>query len=181
MVSASTIDLFLHHLRACHTTLPELILALLQNPLLDCHPLTREIVSAAPNVLAALARNGKTHASVLTWAHDYVKDECHNAVSRLAQKQSGWHFGALHANAEQLEEFRIEYMARDIQTREPLLWDVIGFLISGESMSSDSGRKPESPPLKADLDVNEEDYWAALGDDAIPPPDPERPDEHPRV
>ena len=44
-----------------------------------------------------------------------MKDEYHDAVSRLAQKQSGWHFGALHANAEQLEEVRIEDTAPNVR------------------------------------------------------------------
>ena len=99
-------------------------------------------------------------------------------LSRLAQQQSGWHFGALHGNAEQLEEFRIEDMARDIQLCEPLLWDLVGFVISGESVSFDLTNKTQPHPLE--VEVNENGYWAALGDDAIPPPDPEWPEERPQ-
>ena len=177
MISVPTIDLLFQHFRAYNTTLPELVLAVLQNPLLHHHPFTREFVSATPDILAALARHGNTQTKLFAWAHDYMKLEYHEAVSRLARKQSGWHFGALHASAEQLEEFRIEDMAHDIQTREPLLWDLVGVIISGESMSSDPAHTAEPLPLEAE--VNEDEYWAALGDDAIPPPDPERPEERP--
>ena len=56
-----------------------------------------------------------------------MKDEYHNAVSRLAQKQSGWHFGALYANAEQLEEVRIEDMAPNVRAL-PLGSHWLGYL-----------------------------------------------------
>ena len=42
-------------------------------------------------------------------------------------------------------------------------------------MSSDPTNNTRSLPLEAE--ANEDEHWAALGDDAVPPPDPERPEE----
>ena len=55
----------------------------------------------------------------------YAKD-----IKDLAHVQNGWHFGALHTSEDQLKDFWIEDMARDMQRLAPELWDLLGLMLS---------------------------------------------------
>lgn len=65
--------------------------------------------------------------------------------------------------AQQVQEFWIEDMARDMQRLEPELWDLVVFLLSGENSSSCA----DTNLAGADM-MDEDKYFAALGDDAVP-------------
>ena len=59
---------------------------------------------------------------------DHLKDETQRLV--FQSEKQGWQFGAMHAQAEQFDRFRIDEMARQLATISPQLWLFIGSLIS---------------------------------------------------
>lgn len=116
MLSVTIINDILIYLRAHNTCLSEIILAGLRNPHFTTHAFTEDIARNVTDVLSALSRHKKTGDALDTWAHEHMKQQYHQSARRLAHKQNGWHFSALHATAEQFEEFRIEDMAKDFPT-----------------------------------------------------------------
>jgi hypothetical protein len=59
---------------------------------------------------------------------DHLKDETQRLV--IQSEKQGWQFGAIHAQAEQFKQFRIDEMAKQLATISPRLWLFIGSLIS---------------------------------------------------
>ena len=59
---------------------------------------------------------------------DHLKDETQRLV--IQSEKQGWQFGAMHAQAEQFEQFRIDEMAKQLAINSPQLWLFIGSLIS---------------------------------------------------
>jgi hypothetical protein len=88
---------------------------------------------------------------------DHLKDETQRLVSQ-SEKQ-GWQFGAMHAQAEQFEQFRIDEMARQLAAISPRLWLFIGSLIS-------SKYKPDEllEVNASDLEGIDEEIHRDLGD-----------------
>ncbi|EED84198.1 predicted protein [Postia placenta Mad-698-R] len=66
----------------------------------------------------------------------------------------GWHFGAIHMNASQIEDFHMDDMAVDMRNVTPELWDLIGYLLTGEENKSESEL--------VQMDAEEVEYWAVL-------------------
>ena len=66
---------------------------------------------------------------------DYLKEETQNLISQ--SEKLGWQFGAMHAQAEQVKQFRIDDMARQMTTISPRLWHLIGSLISSKFAPED--------------------------------------------
>lgn len=103
----------------------------------------------------------RTHSN-LQWATEYVKSKYAGEIRDLVQRNSGWHFSASTATADQLQEFRIEEMAERMQQIAPQLWDLVGLLLSAvKPIKSDlSGDSEMSGP-----DEEEEEYlWQQVGD-----------------
>jgi len=160
MLSVPIINDILLYLRSHNTSISELILAVLRNPQFETHPLTHDLACNTTEIVSALCGNRKTRDALDTWAHTHMKKLYHQAARRVAHKQNGWHFSALRATADQFTEFRIEDMAKDLRDLEPRLWDLVGYLLSGEDMDTE----PSEGDGADDAAMNEEDYFAALGE-----------------
>ncbi|KAG1721899.1 uncharacterized protein EDB91DRAFT_1064206 [Suillus paluster] len=67
----------------------------------------------------------------------------------MARQETGWKFSALNASSDQLEDFKLEDMARDMQSLAPELWGMLGDVLSA------SGQTTE---VICD-DADDEEYW----------------------
>jgi hypothetical protein len=61
---------------------------------------------------------------------DHLKNETQSLISQ--SENEGWQFGAVHAQAQQFDRFRIDEMARRMAATSPQLWYLIGSLISSK-------------------------------------------------
>jgi hypothetical protein len=59
---------------------------------------------------------------------EHLKDETQSLISQ--SENQGWQFGAVHAQAQQFDQFRIDEMARRMAAISPQLWHLIGSLVS---------------------------------------------------
>ncbi|KAG1741905.1 uncharacterized protein EDB91DRAFT_1081690 [Suillus paluster] len=71
------------------------------------------------------------------------------SINQMAQQETGWKFSALNASSDQLEDFKLEHMARDMQSLAPELWGMLGDVLSA------SGQTTE---VICD-DADDEEYW----------------------
>ncbi|KAF8144248.1 hypothetical protein K438DRAFT_1488274, partial [Mycena galopus ATCC 62051] len=63
-----------------------------------------------------------------------VKFKYAESICNLAGKENGWRFSAANTSAKQLENFRIEDMATKMKKLAPGIWDLLGLLLSANSM-----------------------------------------------
>ncbi|KAH9833452.1 uncharacterized protein C8Q71DRAFT_909496 [Rhodofomes roseus] len=177
MLSMTTLQTILQFIHAQNTTLSEVVLAVIRNPTLERNALAHGLVANTTNFLTALSRHGKMRDALDEWAHKYMKVQYHNSARRLTEKKNGWHFSALRATAKQFNDFRTEDMAKHMQELEPQLWDLMIFMLSGEDAAPLGSEDGDT----ASGEMNEDEYWVALGDDREPAPDAARPDEPPQT
>lgn len=83
MLTITTIDTLFRYIDSLNTTLSEVILAVLCNPHFERHALTQDIIVHVPELLSALSRNSRMKPSLLTWAHDHMKQHYHESARHL--------------------------------------------------------------------------------------------------
>lgn len=54
-------------------------------------------------------------------------------IANLANKESGWHFSAKHAKAEQVEAFSLARMSSTLEAKAPLSWNLFGTLLQSDT------------------------------------------------
>ena len=120
-----------------NVTASNLVLLLLQDNRLQDLPCTQNLINQADEILQAFYEHPKSSKSALTWASDLMKSRYAASVRELANKENGWHFGALRASAQKLQEFRIENMAQKMEELAPELWDLLGLMLSADKRQTE--------------------------------------------
>ncbi|KAF8179487.1 hypothetical protein K438DRAFT_1908311 [Mycena galopus ATCC 62051] len=118
----------------------------------DEHPAVQDLLTHSPDILDALVNHPQSAKSTLSWATNITKTRYAAAIRELSDHKNGWHFGAAHSKAEQLEAFRIENMARDIRLLAPELWDLIGLMLSADERIAATEPLAEDDPMVSDND-----------------------------
>src|SRR5271170_6818680 len=80
-------------------------------------------------VLYALSKHSQTSQSTLTWASNLVKQMYAHSIKRLMPWENGWHFNALRASVDQLNDFHIEVMVQEMKQLAPELWEMLDILL----------------------------------------------------
>lgn len=78
-------------------------------------------------------------------------------LQALTRIETGWHFSALHATADQIEDFHLEDMATQMEAIAPTLWRLLDVLVL-----VNASKKRALPKENEVLDEDEEGYWDAL-------------------
>ncbi|KIK75243.1 hypothetical protein PAXRUDRAFT_19163 [Paxillus rubicundulus Ve08.2h10] len=154
-------------LEHCQTTASQFLKTVLTHRQYDDQPIVRDLLLHSTEVLGALLAH-----PIKTWdfmqccakliSDLYLKEICHTA-----SEDGGWHFGALTATTQQLEDFNLDDMARDIEAHAPGLWTFVGlFLQCDEKQKGGSGGNlGTEKDVDADVVMDEqsmdmeEDYW----------------------
>src|SRR5882762_5896902 len=106
--------------------------SLLASPALTSHPSVQKLNSDLPDILQMLGSHSALSTSVTDMCHKYMMHKYANEALHLVSKKNGWHFSAWHASAEQLEAFSLEDMAQQLTAQAPLLWDLLGTLLTAD-------------------------------------------------
>lgn len=108
-------------------------------------------------------------------------------IASLANKESGWHFSARNAKADQIEAFSLKAMASTLEHKAPLSWNLLGSLLQSDPARlrrrlKTLGLNPH--PTTADgLWDDEDEYWESsgiVGDELGPQTEKERPSKRKR-
>ena len=127
-----------------NVTASNFVLLLLQGNRLQDLPCTQNLINQADAILEAFYEHPKSSKSALTWASDLMKSRYAESVQELANKENGWHFGALRASAQKLQEFWIEDMAQKMEELTPELWDLLGLMLSADKRQTERIAKAKS-------------------------------------
>ncbi|KAF8969024.1 hypothetical protein BDZ97DRAFT_1654271 [Flammula alnicola] len=96
--------------------------------------------------------------AVKTWAINVTRESYALELQMLVEESPEWRFSALHASSRKVEEFKIDEMARKIKTRAPVLWNLLGSLLSTSNRST-----PDENPMEED-ESSDSELWEHFGD-----------------
>lgn len=152
-------------LQSLNLTPTNLILCLLEDPAYIRHPAVHDLLRHSNTLMTAFVQQPRTSDTAISWAHNVMKEHYSESIHYLASnRDNGWHFGALHASAQKLQDFRIEDMAREIKRLAPELWDLLDILLSTEQESKHlRHRDTDGDEVMRAPDVDEDaDLWDQL-------------------
>lgn len=132
MIHTTTVNHLLGIFNGLGLSLADLIISIFARGF-ENHEFRRDLTENRGALLTALQHCPQTSGFVQQWAHQSIKTHYYRSARALTRKENGWHFGASHISPEQVLNFRIEDMAADMQRIAPDLWDLISYLVSGES------------------------------------------------
>jgi hypothetical protein len=142
--------------------------------------LTDGSVASHPMVLAFLGSRSEVISLLLSMEPQDVGFQCadnlmkerynlKDEIRELLKEEHGWQFNALHASADQIDQFRIEEMASNMEQRSPYLWSLLGQLLSSAQSKMGGASKFKAAASsesqdEANQSSEEDDLWDQLGD-----------------
>ncbi|KAI0691137.1 hypothetical protein BC835DRAFT_1417357 [Cytidiella melzeri] len=159
----------------------QLLITLLTNSRYEAHPQRHLFINEWPALLTTLAAHEDPLVRVATqeFARALVTKELTAEVSRLAEKESGWHISAVNARAEQFGTFTIDGMARRMQEQAPVLSTLLGALLNSDPTRTQRQRqfseeqvRSAVDPSAVEMDVTwgeEDEYWCDADLDMLGP------------
>jgi hypothetical protein len=136
-------------------TAADFILTLLERASLQDNPCTTSLLDNATPIIDAFSKNATSSASTFAWARKSIQKKTSESIKLLTQNDD-WHFGNIHASAADLEDFKIEEMAKVMKARAPDLWNLLYILLSGET-DADGDHIMEDVTLDGESDAEFDD------------------------
>jgi len=111
----------------------------------------------------AFLEHPQSSNDVWKWASSVEKQKYNQSIWDLAKKDTGWHFGAMHASERKLLDFQIKDMVIKMQQLASELWDMLGFLLSANLHKAHHGVSPDAdekvPVRETNVLPPEEELW----------------------
>lgn len=154
----------LNKIQAKNMTASHVVLALLKDPDLREHALSKDLVSRTKEVLSAFETNPHSRQSTLEWANTVTKTKYAASIRAMSDVNNGWHFGNTSASQGQVKEFKIEEMAETMEEMAPEIWDLLGMILSADHRQT----QREKPAVPTNVQPATRD---ADGDETMAPPE----------
>ncbi|KAG1805967.1 uncharacterized protein BJ212DRAFT_1283110 [Suillus subaureus] len=166
MSSSAPIDEVLNTLQLVGISRSNFLLKLLANKEYINHIAVKDILQNKQLILDALLKSAEDSLSTeLKWVTDLIKDVSARKMVVLSAKESGYHFDVVHTVLEQLEDFSIEELAKDMEKLAPVTWDFLDTALSMRTAQKiGAGKDHDEHQLEAGMDSDEEAYWEELGE-----------------
>ncbi|KAH7917504.1 hypothetical protein BV22DRAFT_1108559 [Leucogyrophana mollusca] len=156
-MSAVSVEGVLRAFAHYNISVSSFIISLLETPAYQSLLSVIDLTSNIEHILAAFVSNSRAYRSTLRCASNLIKRTYARSISELARRENGWHFSALRASAKQLEAFRLEEMAQDMERLAPELWELLDTMLSADHKESSGPRNVR--PHRNSMPTEEEDYW----------------------
>ncbi|KZP14845.1 hypothetical protein FIBSPDRAFT_751267 [Athelia psychrophila] len=143
MAQPSSSPEYLKALQEFNVTASQLILTLLKDENLREHELTEDLVSHTKEILSAFNDHPASSKLAMEWAEEVMQKTYTQSIREMSHKSNGWHFGALHASAGQLRDFRIEDMAEKMRKMAPELWAILGLMLHANRRGPDEEQETD--------------------------------------
>ncbi|KAG2336030.1 hypothetical protein BDR05DRAFT_1006230 [Suillus weaverae] len=134
------------------------VMSLLESPHKFCQFPINDLAAHFTMVLATSLAHPNLNSSVVSWASTLYTEQLKQSVVQLSKEEHGWHFSTTNVLAEQLEEFWLEDMAKDIEHVTPDMWHLLDALLL-------ANQRFAGPTMEHDIaNKDEEQYWAEVED-----------------
>jgi len=166
MASSAPIDKVLDTFQLVGISVSDFLLELLTNKKYNNHIAVKDILYNRQPILNALFKSAQDSSRTeLKWAMDLIKDICAHEMVVLSAKESGYHFNVVHTILEQLEDFTIEALAKDMAKIASVTWDFLNTALSARTQRKTcDGKHCDRHQLEAGMDSDKEAYWEELGE-----------------
>ena len=132
MLNDSTAAALLQCFSDHNTSISDFLCSILQNPHLQHHDLVCEFHHSIVDTLGTLSDLPTLRSVILDWAISKVNRRHSKSIRDLTSIKHGWHFSATNTSVDQIREFRIEDMVKQIKTVAPALWNTVRVLLSAD-------------------------------------------------
>ncbi|ETW78198.1 hypothetical protein HETIRDRAFT_326030 [Heterobasidion irregulare TC 32-1] len=116
-------------LAAQEINLADFLISLLGNPYYQDHPVLINLIARSGDLCTVFYKNRTSSGIIIQWALDTAKQYHSSEILALSDPEHGWHFGAVNATIEQLENFKIEQMAKDLERLSLETWNLLGAIL----------------------------------------------------
>jgi hypothetical protein len=149
-------DSILHAFESTGITPSAFLINLMTQTKYKNHTFINDLSSNATDLCSRLKMvNG---SAVTTWAVKVTRESYGSELQSLISESPEWRFSALHASARKVEEFKIDEMAGKIKVRAPMLWSLLGSLLSIHNIIA-----PEPDSQEEEVSSDSE-LWEHFGD-----------------
>ncbi|KAG2120928.1 uncharacterized protein F5147DRAFT_766804 [Suillus discolor] len=167
-------DTVIATLQECNLSASQFIISILRCQKYHRHHLAEDLLVHSDEIIEALIKHPsrQDNKSQPTANHDALRQQYITEIKLISSEEVGWHFGPSHATTQQLEEFSIEEMGTEMQSRAPALWDLLGLLLGADSSSSFEDVKNADGDImmgslqrtSSEVYDEEDDYWGDVDD-----------------
>ncbi|KAG6823306.1 hypothetical protein H0H92_010661 [Tricholoma furcatifolium] len=135
----------LQSFEAQNISVSSLLLHVLSDSTGACQPFLTDLRRNAPKLISQLLHlNPKMdNLEVGDSLFEALALQAQAEVKSLILNGSNWQFGVSSASAQQLDNFRLELMAKEISEKSPHLWSLLDMLLSATKKHSDMSNSTE--------------------------------------
>jgi len=144
-------------LECCQLTASEFVLTLLTSKQYKDHHLVHDLLTHATDVLDIFLQHPVTRDNVIRHSCDITKCTYLREIHVLASAESGWHFGVSNSSTKQLEDFSLEEMALQMESRAPQWWSLLSTLLDDVTHPQEEVRDGGDGVPESDNDMV--NYW----------------------
>ncbi|KAG1726519.1 uncharacterized protein EDB91DRAFT_1061580 [Suillus paluster] len=152
-------DTVIAALQDCNLSASQFIISILQNQQYNGHHLVEDLLVHCNEIFDAFIE----HTSPTR--EQYIRE-----IKLNSSEEGGWHFGPSHTTTQQVEDFSVKEMDREMQSCAPALWDLLGHLLGADDSPSCEAKDTDGDVLMGNMlgnssrIVHEEDdsYWDDL-------------------
>ncbi|KAG1811373.1 uncharacterized protein BJ212DRAFT_1465633 [Suillus subaureus] len=157
-ITRAQVICILQTLTELNVSVSAFVISLLESPHEFSQFPVNDLAAHFTTVLATSLAHPSLNSSIILWASTLCTERLKQSVVLLSKEEHGWHFSTTNVLAEQLEEFRLEDMAKDIEHVTPDLWHLLDALLL-------ANQRLAGPAAEHDIaNEDEEQYWAEVED-----------------
>ena len=126
MASCQQIDNVVHFFTSQQLSILDFFRFLLTDGSIASHPMVLDFLGSRSEVISLLVSMEPQEVG-FQCAHNLMRQRYKDEIRELLKVEHSWQFNALHASADQIDQFRIKDMASSMEWQSPYLWTLLGF------------------------------------------------------
>lgn len=130
-LTQETLDLFLSQIALCGTTLADVVVMAVSHPG-SAHSV-HDVSLHVEDLLEKLHGHKLMHEKVSAWVHMTMKKMYTAEILSLTRPDAGLHYVAKGITESRLRKFNIDNIIEQMSTDAPLVWELLGELLSADS------------------------------------------------
>ncbi|KAG1777809.1 hypothetical protein EV702DRAFT_934533, partial [Suillus placidus] len=102
-------------LQDCNLSASQFVLSILQSQQYNGHHLVEDLLVHCNEIFDAFIEHPSRQVDTLQYANRATREQYVREIKLILSEEGGWHFGPSHTTTQQVEDFSIEEMSREMQ------------------------------------------------------------------
>ncbi|KAG0697701.1 hypothetical protein DFH29DRAFT_878509 [Suillus ampliporus] len=155
-------DTMIAALHNCNLSASQFIISILRSQQYNGHHVVEDLLVHCDEIFDAFIDHPSRGAETLQHTNQAMREQYIKEIKSISSEEAGWHFGPSHTTTQQVEDFNIEEMGREMQSCAPALWDLLGFLLGADS--SCKAKDADADIIMDEVHDEYDSYWDDLDD-----------------